>query len=70
MAERMGGSSWENLIEKELFDPLGMRNSSFFTTFSPDLEDIAIGYVQHDGVLHPVSFEFLRYINEISHFLH
>lgn len=63
MAERMGGNSWENLIKTEFFNPLGMNNSSFFTMLNPDSEDIARGYVQDDGVLYPVSYDFLRYMN-------
>lgn len=60
MAERIGGGSWEKLIREELLDPIGMNNTSFFTLLEPDAEDIATGYVQDEGVLRPVSFEFLR----------
>lgn len=60
MAERIGGSSWEKLIKKELLDPIGMNNTSFFTLLEPEAENIATGYIQDEGMLRPVSFEFLR----------
>lgn len=60
MAERIGGSSWESLIRKEFLDPLGMNSSSFFTQLDPDTDDVATGYVEDEGVLRPVSFDFLR----------
>ncbi|XP_061164214.1 uncharacterized protein LOC133173245 isoform X1 [Saccostrea echinata] len=65
MSEKMGGSSWENLVNKDIFDPLEMKNSSFFTELDPDMIDVARGYVLDEGILHPVSFEFLRQWTEL-----
>jgi CubicO group peptidase (beta-lactamase class C family) len=33
MAEGIGGDSWERLVKKYIFDPLGMTSSSFMTTY-------------------------------------
>jgi CubicO group peptidase (beta-lactamase class C family) len=50
MAEVLGGESWEALVEREIFRPLGMNASTFVTTADNTKVNIAQGYdVIEDG---------------------
>ena len=62
ITELIGGDSWENLVKKHLFDPLGMMSSTFVTTASPKDIAIAAGYIEYYGELHSVPFEFSRQV--------
>jgi len=62
MAEVIGGDSWERLVKKYIFDPLGMTSSSFMTTYDNDMFELAKGYVDYYGKLKPVPYEFSRYV--------
>ncbi|KAK3096463.1 hypothetical protein FSP39_000469 [Pinctada imbricata] len=61
MSENIAGKRWENLIQKEIFDPLGMSSSTFFTSDKLEAEkDIATGYDRgHDRIV-AVPREFSR----------
>lgn len=45
MVERIGGSLWEKLIKKELFDLIGMNNMLFFMLLELEFENIVMGYI-------------------------
>lgn len=45
MVEWIGGSLWEKLIKKELFDLIGMNNMLFFILLELMVENIVIGYI-------------------------
>ena len=63
VAERIGGKRWEDLIEEELYTPLGMSGSSFMTKV--DLSgNVAKGYGTDDATGGPVPIDFAinRYI--------
>lgn len=60
IGERLGRDSWENLVKNEIYTPLGMAKSKFFTTLDPSTVDIARAYKEDDGSLFPVPFEFLK----------
>jgi hypothetical protein len=40
MAEVIGGDSWERLVKKYIFDPLGMTSSSFMTTYDNNMVEL------------------------------
>lgn len=61
IGERLGRNSWENLVNDEIYTPLGMTKSKFFTTVAPSTVNIARAYKEDDGSLFPVPFEFLKY---------
>ena len=48
VAETLGGGdlSWEELMIRDTFFPLGMFNSSFIHTAGPDFSGIAIPYLR------------------------
>ncbi|CAC5408813.1 unnamed protein product [Mytilus coruscus] len=57
VAERIGGKRWEDLIEEELYTPLGMTSSSFMTRV--DLTgNVAKGYATDDATGSPVPVNF------------
>jgi CubicO group peptidase (beta-lactamase class C family) len=60
ISETLGENNWENLVKNEIFTPLGMNNSGFFTTVAPAKVDIAKGYKDDEGSLYPVPYEFLK----------
>ena len=62
IAELYGGDSWESLVKSEIFDPLDMTSSTFATTADPNDIDLAHGYVDLDGELFPVPFEYSKYV--------
>lgn len=60
IGERLGRNSWETLVKDEIYTPLGMTKSKFFTTVAPSTVDIARAYKEDEGSLFPVPFEFLK----------
>lgn len=61
VGEMLGGRSWEDLVKAELFAPLEMDSSSFATTALSENIDLAPGYVDRNGHLVLVPFDFNRY---------
>ncbi|KAK3098428.1 hypothetical protein FSP39_019378 [Pinctada imbricata] len=54
-----GGEQWENLIRREIFDPVGMSSSTFTTSNTKEIETtIAKGYVVENNRLVEVPAEF------------
>lgn len=46
MLERAGGASWEDLMRREVFEPLGMRSAGFGPPGSKDVVDQPRGHAQ------------------------
>ncbi|XP_061174525.1 uncharacterized protein LOC133183606 [Saccostrea echinata] len=60
ISEHLGGNTWEELIKKEIFDPLGMSSSTVMSII-PDLSNAARGYVYTENfTLVPVEFALSR----------
>ena len=68
ISEKLGGKKWEDLVTENLYQPLGMSNSTFLTRMDPHSQEIAQGYVDDrttsQGVAE-VPFEFNRYNTSI-----
>lgn len=45
VAETIGKSSWEDLTVKNIFEPIGMLNTSFFHLINPTTDDTVLIYV-------------------------
>ncbi|XP_052101404.1 uncharacterized protein LOC127735305 [Mytilus californianus] len=60
LAEKIGKAKYEDLVKNHLFQKLGMTDSDFFTTANESLIDLAQGYLDVYGELHPVPFELSR----------
>ncbi|XP_062602896.1 putative beta-lactamase-like 1 [Saccostrea cucullata] len=52
--------TWEDMLRKYVLNPLGIPSTTFFTTLNPLMEDVARGYVEDEGLLYPVPYEFLK----------
>ena len=68
IAERLGGKTWEDLVQEEIFDPLGMTSSSFTTTQdlqSPDVAQPIAVYGENSKFT--VNTEFTRYVQVSLH---
>lgn len=62
ISEKLGGESWEGLIDKILFKPLGMDTSTFAST-TTDFTKVATGYTNGPGSQPvPVQQELTRYL--------
>lgn len=48
ISEKLGEKRWEDLIQEELFQPLGMDSSTFASTTS-DFSKVATGYTNGPG---------------------
>ncbi len=61
IVECISGIPFEEYIEENIFEPLGMENSSFRQPL-PDrlLENMSVGYKYENGVLEPDEFELLN----------
>ena len=59
IVEVVSGIPFETYIERNIFEPLGMRNSSFRQPLpAAFLPDMSVGYTYEDGVFRPHEFEF------------
>ncbi|XP_052099818.1 penicillin-binding protein 4-like [Mytilus californianus] len=65
LTEIIGGDTWENLVSKFLFEPLGMTSSTFVTTANPEKINLAQGYMDFYGELLPFPFGFSKYYGEL-----
>ena len=54
LLENVGGASWEDLMVRRLFEPLGMLSCGFGTPGTPGLVDQPWGHLEQGGVLVPV----------------
>lgn len=62
LSEKLGGHTWEELVDSEIFKSLGMTSSTFITTVA-DVENVAQGYdkgPRSKGYLVPVPIAFSR----------
>lgn len=60
IAEKIGRKKFEDLITDELFVPIGMTKSGFFTTANESMIELAQGYLDVYGELHPVPFQLSK----------
>ncbi|OWF52839.1 uncharacterized protein LOC110447241 [Mizuhopecten yessoensis] len=60
IAERLGGKSWEDLVREELLNPIGMMSTTFATVAEEKKIDLATGYIDFYGDIHPVSFRLSK----------
>jgi CubicO group peptidase (beta-lactamase class C family) len=44
LVEQVSGESWESFVQREVFDPLGMRRSNFSVETSQQIHNIALPY--------------------------
>lgn len=52
VAEKIGGKSWEELIQEKIFDPLGMKDSTFLDKMGSDYFGLArVHYWVNNGSL-------------------
>lgn len=50
ISEKLGGKRWEDLIQEELFQPLGMDSSTFASiATTSDFSKVATGYTNGPG---------------------
>ncbi|XP_052058949.1 uncharacterized protein LOC127699234 [Mytilus californianus] len=62
LSEKLGGHTWEELVESEISQSLGMTSSTFITTVA-DVENVAQGYDKgplSKGYFVPVLLAFSR----------
>lgn len=68
ISEKLGNKTWEELIQTNIYTPLGMTASTFMTTVNRQNSDVAQGYVDDfdSGGVFPVPGDFNRYmVNQI-----
>ena len=49
VAEKLGASTWEDLVSEEILKPLGMNNTRFYHDRGDLKERYAVPYVHHNG---------------------
>lgn len=59
ISEKIGGNSWSNLIQKEIFDPLGMVHSNSSISELTKKEDFSMPYSVNEGEPVRVLFDSL-----------
>ncbi|XP_064608798.1 uncharacterized protein LOC135472974 [Liolophura sinensis] len=61
ITEVLGGDTWENLMSRELYEPLGMSRTTFAHALEPNETGVAVGYQSdRDGQLAEVPNELSR----------
>lgn len=63
MAGKITGMSWEELVQKKIFDPLGMKTSNFSVKDSQKAKDFSFPYSKRDEKIVKIPF---RNIDEIG----
>ncbi|KAL4227709.1 hypothetical protein ACF0H5_013144 [Mactra antiquata] len=63
LSEVVGGKTWEDLIQENFYNPLGMTHSDFLRTVDRTAKDVAQGYADDEvnGGLVPVSEELNKH---------
>ncbi|MCK5059450.1 MAG: serine hydrolase [Candidatus Aminicenantes bacterium] len=56
MAGKIAGTSWEDLVRKKIFDPLGMKTSNFSVTYSQKAVDFSLPYSKRDEKIVEIPF--------------
>jgi len=54
--EQMANMSWEDFVQKKIFDPLEMKNSNFSVADSQKASDYALPYREEDGKIKEIPF--------------
>ena len=54
MLERVQGRTWEELIQEQLFAPLGLRSAGLGPPSNPGLTDAPLGHLEQGGGLQPL----------------
>ncbi len=57
MAEAVTGQSWEDLMRKRLFEPLGMKTAGFGPPGTPGKADQPWGHLRQGAALKPLQFD-------------
>jgi CubicO group peptidase (beta-lactamase class C family) len=61
IVEKVSGMPFEQYVEENIFEPLGMRHSTFRQPPPPDLAaNVAVGYTYADGAYRAGEFEWLQ----------
>ncbi len=63
LAGVVDGTSWESIVQKRIFEPLGMTNSNFVVEESQKSPDFALPYEEKDEVVKQIPF---RNITEVG----
>lgn len=53
---QVAGTTWENFIQKHIFDPLGMKESNFSVEASKKASDFALPYKEKEGKIVEIPF--------------
>jgi CubicO group peptidase (beta-lactamase class C family) len=56
MAGRIAGTTWEDLVQKKILDPLGMKTSNFSVEKLKKMKDYALPYTKMDNKLQEIPF--------------
>jgi CubicO group peptidase (beta-lactamase class C family) len=59
MAGKIAGTSWEELVQKKIFDPLGMKTSNFSVNDSQKAKDFSLPYTKRDETIVEIPFRNL-----------
>jgi CubicO group peptidase (beta-lactamase class C family) len=59
MAGKIAGMSWEELVHKKIFEPLGMKTSNFSVNDSQKAKDFSLPYTKRDETIVEIPFRNL-----------
>ena len=59
LAETIGHASWEDLVQENLLNPMGMTDSGFVDQLG-DFDNFALPYVLKNGKLVPIDKELVK----------
>lgn len=59
MAGKIAGMSWEELVQKKILDPLGMKTSNFSVNDSQKARDFSLPYTKRDETIVEIPFRNL-----------
>ena len=66
VVEVVSGESFESFLQKRLFDPLGMRDTTFYPS-PKQVQRLAVTYDRKSGKLTAVTSPFLNYVKDGKH---
>ena len=56
LIEQLTGQTWEEFVQRRIFEPLGMHGSNFSVAVSQATQDFALPYKEKDGTLERLPF--------------
>jgi CubicO group peptidase (beta-lactamase class C family) len=59
VVERITGQSWEEVVQKQIFDPIGMNHANFSVDASQKSADFALPHSERDSQVTPIPFRNL-----------